>query len=213
MPTAVGSTAARPRIAPPSRFLSEIPPELLDRRGSPPGPARGPPGRRAWRAPATCRACRGGRHVPKTRTALTSTSPKMPILASAPRTAPTMVSCASSATMAAALPPRSRRLGRTMSRRRCFHADGGGPPRRAVRSDRRRAREHAGSTGCASAAARSDGLRVEHEDGGGGFAIGQTVRHRQLGLGRVEGIHRSTAGLVTVCFTSGEKKTIKSGFL
>ncbi len=68
--------------------------------------------------------------------------------------------------------------------------------------------------GRAKEAPGADGLRIEYDDGAGGFGIGQPVRHRSFGIGRVAAVSPQHGGaLVTVRFASGEKKTIKAGFL
>mgnify|MGYP000037000563 CR=1 FL=1 len=73
----------------------------------------------------------------------------------------------------------------------------------------------AAPAGRAPEAPGTDGLRVEYDDGAGagGFGIGQPVRHRSLGTGRITAVSPQHGGaLVTVRFASGEK-TIKAGFL
>ncbi|HRI55135.1 MAG TPA: hypothetical protein PLW65_33600, partial [Pseudomonadota bacterium] len=71
----------------------------------------------------------------------------------------------------------------------------------------------AAPAGRAAEAPGTDGLRVEYDDGAGGFGIGQPVRHRSLGVGRITAVAPQHGGpLVTVRFASGEK-TIKAGFL
>ena len=206
----------QPRIALPSRFLSEIPPELLDRRGSSAGAS-------PWSSGSAYAA--GSRYLPR----MSGWPPRSEDPDSsdfdisqdaypspaAPRTAiddgELRVERDDGSGFAAAVSPSGPDdvAAALFSRGRRRPAPARGPQRIGDVLG-----SMLGSTGRASAAARSDGLRVEYEDGGGGFAIGQTVRHRQLGLGRVEGISPQHGGaLVTVRFTSGEKKTIKSGFL
>jgi hypothetical protein len=59
-----------------------------------------------------------------------------------------------------------------------------------------------------------DGLHVEYDDSVSGFRVGQPVRHRQFGLGRVEAMSPNHGGaLLTIRFPNGEKKTIKSTFV
>lgn len=56
--------------------------------------------------------------------------------------------------------------------------------------------------------------RVEYdvEESAGGLRKGQRVQHPQLGRGRVESV-TTWQGTVTVCFESGERRTIKAQFL
>jgi DNA helicase-2/ATP-dependent DNA helicase PcrA len=63
-------------------------------------------------------------------------------------------------------------------------------------------------------AASADGLRVEYDEGSGGFTIGHPVRHRQFGIGRIEGVSPQHGGaLLTIRFLGGETKTIKSTYV
>jgi DNA helicase-2/ATP-dependent DNA helicase PcrA len=63
-------------------------------------------------------------------------------------------------------------------------------------------------------AAGSDAVRVEYDDGSGGFAVGQLVRHRQLGIGRVVAVSpRHDGPILTVQLHSGGNKSIKASFV
>lgn len=62
--------------------------------------------------------------------------------------------------------------------------------------------------------ARSDEVRIEYDDGQGpGLRIGQAVRHARFGPGRITALTRGLNALCTVRFESGETRTIDARYL
>jgi DNA helicase-2/ATP-dependent DNA helicase PcrA len=187
----------QPRIADPSRFVGEIPAELMERSRSEPSYG----GSSSW---SSGRSYAGpGRALPSSQF----------------RAAPPPVvddgelrveRDEASAFAPAASPAGPDDVAAAMfrSRRRPAAAPARGPQRIGdVLANLLGPRAPAGKPS-------GDGLHVEYDDSVSGFRVGLPVRHRQFGVGRVEAISPNHGGaLLTVRFASGEKKTIKSSYL
>jgi DNA helicase-2/ATP-dependent DNA helicase PcrA len=208
----------QPRIALPSRFLGEIPAELLDRRGSQGGQSPWSSGSAYSRSG---RPLGAGMQWPPGDEDSQGYEHQDPAYGARPRPRPQLddgeqyVERDEASGFAAAISPSGPDdLAAAMFARGRRRPEPTRSPQRIGEVLSSMLGRPAAPAGRTAEAASSDGLRVEYDDGGGGFAIGQPVRHRQFGVGRVAAVSPQHGGaLLTVRFASGEKKTIKAGFL